>query len=76
MAGVNLVFVDGAEGHFLCATDHDPERRVAVRESGVLGESGQDGRFHGEELPKILWDNNRKTFYFEGRRKTLNVTSN
>jgi len=59
--------VNGAEFE----TDQDPERRVAVQESGVLEESGQGGRFHGEELPEILWDNtcivkNRKTFILKG----------
>ena len=44
--------VDGAEGRFPFEKDLDPGRRVAFRESGVLEESGQGGRFHGEELPK------------------------
>ena len=58
---------DGAQVHFLFETDENSERLVAVRESGVLDESGQGGRFHGEELPKILWDN-RKTLILKGAK--------
>ena len=67
--------VDGADCHLPFKKDQVPERLVGVRESGDPEELGQDGRFHGEQLPKLLWDD-RKTFYLQGRRNVMVVIPN